>query len=149
MFAIGFSEIMSLPIMLLCLIGVILGIFFGASPGMTSSMGIALVLPVTYGMSLVHGMAILLGIYIGSISGGLITAILINIPGTPASVATTFDGPPMALRGEGGRAIRIGTLYSLLGGLFSLIALFFISPILAKWALKFGPVEYLHFFLLC
>ncbi len=142
MFAIGFSEIMSLPIMLLCLIGVILGIFFGASPGMTSSMGIALVLPVTYGMSLVHGMAILLGIYIGSISGGLITAILINIPGTPASVATTFDGHPMALRGEGGRAIRIGTLYSLLGGLFSLIALFFISPILAKWALKFGPVEY-------
>lgn len=142
MFAVGFSEIMSVSVILLCFVGVILGIFFGAAPGMTSSMGIALVLPVTYGMSIIHGMAILLGIYIGSISGGLITAILINIPGTPASVATTFDGHPMAQRGEGGRAIRVGTLYSFLGGLFSLIALFFISPMLAKWALKFGPVEY-------
>ena len=89
MFAEGFSQIMEPQIMLLCLAGVILGIFFGASPGMTSSMGIALILPVTYGMDIIHGMAILLGIYIGSISGGLITAILINIPGTPASVATT------------------------------------------------------------
>ena len=87
-------------------------------------------------------MSILLGIYIGSISGGLITAILINIPGTPASVATTFDGHPMAERGEGGRAIRIGTLYSLLGGLFSLIILFAISPVLARWALKFSYEEY-------
>ena len=142
MFAEGFSQIMDPQIMLLCLIGVILGVFFGASPGMTSSMGIALILPVTYGMDIVHGMSILLGIYIGSISGGLITAILINIPGTPASVATTFDGHPMAERGEGGRAIRVGTLYSLLGGLFSLIILFAISPILASWALKFSYEEY-------
>ncbi len=142
MFAAGFSQIMEPQILLLCLAGVILGIFFGASPGMTSSMGIALILPVTYGMDIVHGMSILLGIYIGSISGGLITAILINIPGTPASVASTFDGHPMAERGEGGRAIRIGTLYSLLGGMISLIALFAISPILAKWALKFSYEEY-------
>lgn len=142
MFADGFSQIMEPQILLLCLAGVILGIFFGASPGMTSSMGIALILPVTYGMDIVHGMSILLGIYIGSISGGLITAILINIPGTPASVATTFDGHPMAERGEGGRAIRIGTLYSLLGGLFSLIILFAISPVLARWALKFSYEEY-------
>ena len=142
MFADGFSQIMEPQILLLCLAGVILGIFFGASPGMTSSMGIALILPVTYGMDIVHGMSILLGIYIGSISGGLITAILINIPGTPAAVATTFDGHPMAERGEGGRAIRIGTLYSLLGGLFSLIVLFAISPVLARWALKFSYEEY-------
>lgn len=142
MFAEGFSQIMEPQIMLFCLIGVILGIFFGASPGMTSSMGIALILPVTYGMDIIHGMSILLGIYIGSISGGLITAILINIPGTPASVATTFDGYPMAKQGQGGRAIRVGTLYSLLGGLFSLIVLFTISPILAKWALKFSYEEY-------
>lgn len=142
MFAEGFSQIMEPQIMLLCLAGVILGIFFGASPGMTSSMGIALILPVTYGMDIIHGMAILLGIYIGSISGGLITAILINIPGTPASVATTFDGHPMAERGEGGRAIRVGTLYSLLGGLFSLVILFAISPVLAKWALRFSYEEY-------
>ena len=100
-YIIGFSQVMNLPCILLCLLGTFLGIFFGASPGMTSSMGIALALPLTYSMGIVPGMALLLGIYIGSISGGLITAILINIPGTPASVATTFDGHPMALRGEG------------------------------------------------
>lgn len=142
MFAEGFSQIMEPQILLLCLAGVILGIFFGASPGMTSSMGIALILPVTYGMDIIHGMSILLGIYIGSISGGLITAILINIPGTPASVATTFDGHPMAERGDGGRAIRVGTLYSLIGGMISLVVLFAISPVLAKWALKFSYEEY-------
>lgn len=138
----GFAQILNPMTMMLCLIGTFLGIFFGASPGMTSSMGIALALPITYSMGIIDGMSLLLGIYIGSISGGLITAILINIPGTPASVATTFDGHPMALRGDGGRAIRIGTLYSFLGGMFSLLALFLISPILAKWALKFSYEEY-------
>lgn len=128
--------------LILIAIGTFLGIFFGAAPGMTSSMGIALALPVTYSMGIVDGMALLLGIYIGSISGGLITAILLNIPGTPASVATTFDGHPMAMRGEGGRAVRVGTLYSFIGGMISLIALFFISPLLAKVAIKFSYEEY-------
>ena len=141
-YIIGFSQIMNPLCLLLGLLGTFLGIFFGASPGMTSSMGIALALPLTYSMGIVNGMSLLLGIYIGSISGGLITAILINIPGTPASVATTFDGHPMALRGEGGRAIRVGTLYSFLGGMVSLAALFLISPILAKWALKFSYEVY-------
>lgn len=141
-YIIGFSQILNPFSMLLIAIGTFLGIFFGAAPGMTSSMGIALALPVTYSMGIVDGMALLLGIYIGSISGGLITAILLNIPGTPASVATTFDGHPMALRGEGGRAVRIGTLYSFIGGMLSLLALFFISPLLAKVALKFSYEEY-------
>ena len=141
-FVIGFSQILNPMSLLLILIGTFLGIFFGAAPGMTSSMGIALALPVTYAMGIVDGMALLLGIYIGSISGGLITAILLNIPGTPASVATTFDGHPMALRGEGGRAVRVGTLYSFIGGMISLLALFFISPVLAKAALKFSHEEY-------
>ncbi|SMP52543.1 putative tricarboxylic transport membrane protein [Sphaerochaeta associata] len=142
MFVTGFSMIANPMAYLLILIGSILGIFFGAVPGMTSSMGIALVLPVTYSMGIVEGMAILLGIYIGSISGGLITAILFNIPGTPASIATTFDGYPMAMRGEGGKALRVGMFYSFLGGMFSLLVLFYVSPPLAKFALKFGPVEY-------
>ncbi len=141
-YIIGFSQILNPVSLLLVAIGTFLGIFFGAAPGMTSSMGIALALPVTYSMGIVDGMALLLGIYIGSISGGLITAILLNIPGTPASVATTFDGHPMALRGEGGRAVRIGTLYSFIGGMLSLLALFFISPLLAKVALKFSYEEY-------
>lgn len=142
MFVTGFSMIANPMAYLLMLVGSVLGIFFGAVPGMTSSMGIALVLPVTYSMGIVEGMAILLGIYIGSISGGLITAILFNIPGTPASIATTFDGYPMAMRGEGGKALRIGMFYSFLGGMFSLLVLFYVSPPLAKFALKFGPVEY-------
>lgn len=142
MFGIGFSMIAQPLTYVLILIGSVLGIFFGAVPGMTSSMGIALVLPITYTMGIVDGMAILLGIYIGSISGGLITAILFNIPGTPASIATTFDGYPMAKRGEGGKALRIGMFYSFLGGMFSLIILFFVSPPIARFALKFGPVEY-------
>lgn len=142
MFVTGFSMIANPMAYLLILIGSILGIFFGAVPGMTSSMGIALVLPITYSMGIVEGMAILLGIYIGSISGGLITAILFNIPGTPASIATTFDGYPMAKRGEGGKALRVGMFYSFLGGMISLLILFYVSPPLAKFALKFGPVEY-------
>ena len=142
MFSIGFSAIADPKTWLLIVIGSLLGIFFGAVPGMTSSMGIALVLPITYTMGIVDGMAILLGIYIGSISGGLITAILFNIPGTPASIATTFDGYPMTLRGHAGKALRIGMFYSFLGGMFSLLVLFFISPPIASFALKFGPVEY-------
>jgi len=142
MFGVGFSAIANPVAILLILIGSILGIFFGAVPGMTSSMGIALVLPVTYTMGIVDGMAILLGIYIGSISGGLITAILFNIPGTPASIATTFDGYPMTLKGQGGKALRVGMFYSFLGGMFSLFVLFFVSPPIAHFALKFGPVEY-------
>jgi putative tricarboxylic transport membrane protein len=142
MYITGFSMIADPMTYLLILIGVVLGVFFGAAPGMTSSMGIALVLPVTYTMGIVDSMAILLGIYIGSISGGLITAILFNIPGTPASIATTFDGYPMAKQGNGGKALRVGMFYSFLGGMFSLLILFYISPPLAKFALKFGPVEY-------
>lgn len=138
----GFTQIMTPTGLILMLIGVILGIFFGATPGMTSSMGIALVLPATYAFSMIHAMCLILGLYIGSISGGLITAILFNIPGTPASVATTFDGHPMAQKGEGGRAIRIGTLYSFLGGTISFLALFFISPIIASFALRFSAPEY-------
>jgi putative tricarboxylic transport membrane protein len=142
MYLTGFGMIAHPLTYLLILVGAILGIFFGAVPGMTSSMGIALILPLTYTMGIVDSMAILLGIYIGSISGGLITAILFNIPGTPASIATTFDGYPMTQRGEGGRALRISIFYSFLGGMFSLIVLFYVSPAIAKFALKFGPVEY-------
>ncbi len=109
MFANGFGRLWSRQILLLCLAGVILGIFFGASPGMTSSMGIALILPVTYGMDIVrHGMSILLGIYIGgSISGGgLITAILINIPARPRRWPPPSRRAPHGERG--GRARHPG-----------------------------------------
>ncbi len=122
-------------------IGVIVGIIFGSIPGLTSTMGVALCLPITFGMSPLDGIAMLIALYVGGTSGGLISAILLKIPGTPSSVATTFDGAPMAEKGEGGRALGIGIVYSFLGTVLSIGALFFIAPPLAELALKFGPIE--------
>jgi putative tricarboxylic transport membrane protein len=122
--------------------GVVLGIIFGAIPGMSGTMAVALCLPITFGLSPVEGISLLLGLYIGGISGGLISAILINIPGTPSSIATCFDGSPMARHGEAGKALGIGILYSFLGGLVSFVALIFLSPPIAKFSLRFSPYEY-------
>lgn len=122
--------------------GVFLGIIFGSIPGMSATMGIALCLPISFGLEPVQGLSLLLGIYIGGISGGLISAILLNMPGTPASIATTFDGYPMAQRGDAGRALGIGIFYSAVGGMASFIALIFIAPPIANFALKFAPYEY-------
>lgn len=124
------------------LVGVVVGIIFGSIPGLTSTMGVALCLPLTFSMSPLNGIAMLVALYVGGTSGGLISAILLKIPGTPSSVATTFDGAPMAERGEGGKALGVGILYSFLGTILSIVALIFIAPSLAKVALKFGPYEY-------
>jgi len=142
MFIIGFGTIFSFKVIILIIIGVILGILFGASPGLTTSMGLVFILPITYSMQAIDGISILIGLYVGGTTGGLITAILIDIPGTPGAIATTFDGYPMTKKGEAGRALGIGIFYSFLGGVISLIALFFIAPSLARIALKFGPFEY-------
>lgn len=109
---------------------------------MTSSMRITLALPLIYSMGIASGTSLFLGVYIGNISRGLITAILTSIPGTPASVVTTPNGHSMALRGEESRVIRAGALYSFLGGMVSLATLFSISPILAKWVFKFSYEEH-------
>jgi putative tricarboxylic transport membrane protein len=142
MFVIGFSQILAVKPLILIFSGVAVGIVFGAIPGLTATMAVALCLPLTFGMNPVDGMALLVGLYIGGVSGGLISAILINIPGTPSSIATTFDGHPMAQKGEAGKALGAGVVFSFLGGLFSFLVLFFISPPLADFALKFGPAEY-------
>lgn len=126
---------------LLAGIGVIAGIIFGAIPGMTATMAVAVFLPMTYAYDLVPALYLLLGLYIGGISGGLVPAILINIPGTPSSITTTFDGYPMAKRGEGERALKIGILSSFMGGIISLIALALFTPLLSAAALKFSAVE--------
>ncbi|WP_313164630.1 tripartite tricarboxylate transporter permease [Sedimentibacter sp.] len=126
---------------LVALLGVIIGIIFGALPGMTATMAIAIFLPLTYAYDLTTSLYLLLGLYVGGISGGLVPAILINIPGTPSSVTTGFDGHPMAVRGEGVRALRIGITSSLFGGIFSLIVLALFTPVLAKLAIKFSAVE--------
>jgi putative tricarboxylic transport membrane protein len=122
-------------------LGVFVGIIFGALPGMTATMAVAIFLPLTYAYDLNTALFLLLGLYVGGISGGLVPAILINIPGTPSSITTGFDGHPMAKRGEGVRALRIGIAASFFGGIFSLIVLSLFTPPLASVAIKFSSVE--------
>lgn len=128
--------------MFLIFAGVAMGLVFGSIPGLTATMAVAICLPLTFTMEPQAGMALLMGLYIGGVSGGLIPAILLKLPGTPSSIATTFDGYPMAQNGQAGKALGYGIVYSFLGGLFSIIALIVIAPPLANVALKFGPMEY-------
>lgn len=122
-------------------IGCIIGIIFGALPGMTATMAVAIFLPLTYVWDISTSMYFLLGLYVGGISGGLVPAILINIPGTPSSITAGFEGHPMAKRGEGVRALRNAITSSLIGGIFSLIILALFTPVLSKIAINFGAVE--------
>jgi putative tricarboxylic transport membrane protein len=131
------------PIALLYIsLGVIVSIVAGALPGITTGMTVALTLPLTYYMSSQHAIFLLVAMYVGGVSGGLITATLLNIPGTPASMMTTLDGYPMARRGEAGRAIGLGISASFLGGLISWVFLVILSPPLAALALQFSHFEY-------
>lgn len=138
----GMAAVMNLECMMYIFGGTLLGIIFGAAPGLNTAMAVALCLPITYSLSAVNGIAMIMGLFIGGVSGGLITAILINIPGTAASLATTFDGHPLALKGEAGKALGVGIVFSFIGGVISMIALITVSPLLAKFALNFGSVEY-------
>ncbi|MDR1315419.1 MAG: tripartite tricarboxylate transporter permease [Spirochaetales bacterium] len=135
------TEILTVGNFAMGMIGLLVGILFGAIPGMTATMAIAVFLPLTYAYSLVTSLFLLLGMYVGGISGGLIPAILINIPGTPSSITTCFDGHPMTLRGEGERALKIGITSSLIGGLISLGCLTLFTPVLAQLAINFSAVE--------
>ncbi len=121
--------------------GVFVGIIFGSIPGLSASMAVALFLPLTFGMTPSMGMNTLVAVYIGGISGGLISAILLNMPGTASSIATCFDGHPMAQRGEAIKALGLGIVFSFLGSVFSFIILTFGAPLLADIALKFTPAE--------
>ncbi len=134
-------QALDLTYFMLVTLGVVIGIIFGAIPGMTATMAVAVCLPMTYALDLNHGLALLLGLYVGGISGGLVPAILINLPGTPSSIATCFDGYPMMQKGEAERALKIGISASLFGGLFSAAVLYFFAPTLADWAIKFSYVE--------
>lgn len=139
----GLQSYVQDPLLLILLvIGTFLGIVFGAIPGLTAALGVALVLPFTFAIPASQGIALLLGVYVGGISGGLISAILLNIPGSPAALVTCFDGSPMVRQGRPADALIIGVFASLIGGLFSAVALILIAPMLAKVALMFGPWEY-------
>lgn len=138
----GILDVFTLAPLIAIIVGVTVGIIFGSIPGLTATMAVALCLPMTFGMDPVTALSLLVGLYIGGISGGLIAAILINIPGTPSSIATTFDGYPMAKQGEAGRALGIAILYSFLGTLVGCAVLFFLAPPLARVAVTFGSFEY-------
>ncbi|MDP5220729.1 tripartite tricarboxylate transporter permease [Ruegeria sp. 2205SS24-7] len=120
----------------------LLGVFIGALPGLNPVMAIALLLPLTYSMDPLVALAMVSGIYNGSMYGGAIPAILLRIPGTPASIATTFDGFPMADKGEAAKALKIACWSSAVGGIASAIALMTVGPLLARVTLFFGPAEY-------
>lgn len=124
-------------------LGVLVGIAFGCMPGLSVNMGLALLFPLAFTFHGIGGILMLLGIYCGAIYGGSISAILLKTPGTPASVATTLDGYPMATKlGQPGRALGLSTLASTFGGIFSTICLILLAPQLAKVALQFSKPEY-------
>ncbi|WP_372712578.1 tripartite tricarboxylate transporter permease [Ilyobacter sp.] len=127
---------------LLVLAGMTLGVFFGALPGISSSMGIVLMIPFTYYMGIYPSVMLLVALYAGSAYGGSITAILFNTPGTAESVATTFDGYPMAQQGKAGKALGLAMSGSAIGGIFSVLVMLLLAPLLSKIALKIQSAEY-------
>ena len=127
---------------LLIVAGTTVGLFVGAMPGLSATMALAVLLPFTFTMSPLAGLIGLGAVYMGAIYGGAFSAILINAPGTPSSIATTFDGYPMAKDGRAEEAIAAATIASVLGGLFGVLALLLLAPPLALISLRFGPPEY-------
>lgn len=138
----GFGHVFDPMNLLMMLIGVTVGIVIGCMPGLSAAMGVALLLPLTFGMKPETGLIMLGGIYCGAIFGGSISAILIHTPGTPASAATAIDGYELTKQGRAGKALGTACISSFFGGLLSCISLYFFAPMLAELAMKFGSPEY-------
>lgn len=138
---IALPQVVSLETLFSMFSGTIVGIIFGAIPGLTYSMGIILLLPLTFGMEAITAIALLLGVYVGGMTGGSVSAILLGIPGTPSSAATCIDGHRFCQAGKAGKALGVALVASTFGGLFSLVILSFSAPVVANFALKFGPAE--------
>ena len=138
----GLAAILDLQVLGFLCVGVSLGAVFGSLPGLTATMGVAILTPLTFWVSAEQGLAMLLGIYCGAIPAGGIPAILINVPGTPASIATTWDGYPLTRKGQAGLALGVNALASAAGQLTSILFLAFLAFPIASFALRFGPAEY-------
>ncbi len=134
-----FSDVSSL---LFIVAGVTAGIVVGCMPGLTATMGCALLIPFTFSLPPIQGLLMLMGIFTGGIYGGSISAILIRTPGTPAAAATLLDGYPLSMRGEAGKAIGVGTVASFVGGTIGALIMAFMAPQIAQFGLKFGPPEF-------
>ena len=144
----GLVNIMQVKYLLPLFFGTLAGVIGGALPGVTITMTIIVVLPFTFGLDPLQGLAAMTGVYVGGSAGGLVTAVLLGIPGTPSAIATTFDGHPMARKGEPGRAIWLGVWASFFGGLLGGVFLIGATEPLAKIALQFGPWEFFSLFVL-
>ena len=138
----GFAFSFDINCYLMSALGTLLGIVIGALPGLTATTGVTIFLPMTFYMQPVPAFGFLLGIYCGGTYGGSITAILINTPGTPSAAATAIEGFEMSRKGQALKALEMALYASFLGGIISCICLIFISPIMAAFAMKFGPAEY-------
>ena len=138
----GLATAVSFAVLPVLIFGVLGGVILGALPGLTATMGVAILLPFTFGMEPTSALVMLIGVYIGGIYGGSIAAILLKTPGTPASAASVLDGHTMAVRGQAARALSISAVASFIGGLLSTIVLIAIAPKLATFALRFNAPEY-------
>ncbi len=138
----GFQVALSYQNLLLMLVGILLGVLIGVLPGLGGANGVAILLPLTFTMSPTSAIIMLSCIYWGALFGGAITSILFNIPGEPWSVATTFDGHPMAKQGRAGEALTTAFTASFVGALIAVAVITFLAPLVAKFALQFGPPEF-------
>ncbi len=130
-------------LMMLTAAGTLAGIYVGAIPGLSVTMAVSILISFTFSWDVNNALALMVGIYCGGVYGGSRTAILLNIPGAPAAIATSFDGFPLAERGEAGRAIGVSTVISVLGGFLGVIVLALAAPMVAEFSLKFAPRDYL------
>lgn len=137
----GISNVLTWWNLLLIIGGTLLGMFVGAMPGLSATMALALLLPITFSMDPGAGLSMLASLYVGASYGGSIAAILLNTPGTPAAAATVLDGYPLSQQGKAGKALGISLFASFCGGLMSGIALLVAAPLLGILVLKFGPIE--------
>jgi putative tricarboxylic transport membrane protein len=144
----GFSVALTVNHIMLMVAGVVLGILIGVLPGLGGPNGVAILLPLTFSMTPTAGIILLSCLYWGALFGGAITSILFNIPGEPWSVATTFDGYPMAQQGKAGEALTAAFSGSFIGAFFSVVLITFLAPLVASFALKFGPPEFFAVYLL-
>ncbi len=138
----GLFNVINPLTFLLVIVGTAWGLTAGALPGLSASMAVILMLPFTYGMEAIQSVVVLVAVYVGAMCGGSISAILLKTPGTPSAVATTFDGYPMAMKGQASRALGLSIAASSVGGIVSGLIMVASAPVLANWAIKFQSAEF-------
>src|SRR5213592_1756863 len=144
----GFAVLLTWKTLLLMMLGLVLGVIVGVLPGLGGPNGVAILLPLTFSMQPTSAIILLSCIYWGALFGGAITSILFNIPGEAWSVATTFDGYPMAQQGRAGEALTSAFTSSFVGAFVAVVMITFLAPLVAKFALRFGPAEFFAVYLL-